>query len=186
MGLFSVLLATIMLAACGGVTSMKTPSPPPGGSPSPSPSPTPTPTPQPSTCPSVTRVQAQGPTSGVAAFPDPAPLPPPTPGSNSAGSICVSTPSDGATVNSPVHLAAGASFAGAIDHMRVYVDGQANYFTFFNTVDHLLWMDPGQHTVEILATDKSGNNFSNVFNVNVVAPQTADITEIQNLPNWEQ
>ncbi len=70
--------------------------------------------------------------------------------------------------------------------MRVYVDGQANYFTFFNTIDGLLWMDPGQHTVEILATDRSGNNFSNTFNVNVVAPQTADVTSIQNLPNWEQ
>lgn len=112
-------------------------------------------------------------------------VPPPNPGSTSAGSICVSTPSNGATVNSPVHLVAGASFTGAIDHMRVYVDGQPNYFTYFTTMDALLWMDPGQHNVLILATDRSGNNFSNTFNVNVAGDQTRDFTALQNLPNWE-
>ena len=73
-----------------------------------------------------------------------------------------------------------------IDHMRVYVDGQPNFFTFFNTMDGVLWMDPGQHNVEVLATDKDGNNVSSSFNVNVVAPQNPDTTEIQNMPGWQQ
>jgi hypothetical protein len=133
----------------------------------------------------VATVQAQGPATGVAPFPNPAVVPPPNPGSTSAGSVCVSSPADGATVNSPVHITAGASLTGSIDHMRVYVDGLPNFFTFFNTIDALLWMDPGQHTAEVLATDKGGNDVSTSFNVNV-ATQTADTTSIQNMPGWQQ
>jgi hypothetical protein len=41
--------------------------------------------------------------------------------------------------------------------MRVYVDGVATQFTFFNTLDSLIWMTPGNHQLVILATDNSGN-----------------------------
>ena len=72
-----------------------------------------------------------------------------------------------------------------IDHMRVYVDGTAQQFTFYNTVDSYLWMSPGSHQIEILATDKSGNNASSTFSVTVDSAQPAPVTEIQVLPNWE-
>jgi hypothetical protein len=122
--------------------------------------------------------------TGVAAFPNSAPLPPPTPGTTSAGSVCVSTPANNATVTSPAHVVAAASLVNPIDHMRVYIDGTAEYFTFYNTVDALLWMDPGTHAIEVIGTDKNGNDVSTSFTLNVVAPQAAGINNIQNLPNW--
>ena len=72
-----------------------------------------------------------------------------------------------------------------IDHMRVYIDGTGDYFTFYNTVDALLWMDPGSHSVEVIATDKNGNDVSTSFTVNAVAPQTQTISSLQNLPGWQ-
>jgi hypothetical protein len=132
----------------------------------------------------VTVEENQGPTSGAAKFPDPAPVPPPTPGTTAAGSVCVSQPTDGATVSSPAHVVASTTLSN-IDHMRIYIDGQAEFFTFFNTVDALLWMTPGTHNLIVLATDKSGNNASTSFAVNVSAGQPAPITDIQKMPNWE-
>lgn len=125
-----------------------------------------------------------GPQTGVAPFPDPAPMPAPNPGTTSAGSVCVSTPADGATVSSPTHVYAQTTLQN-IDHMRIYIDGEAQYFTFFNTADALLWMAPGTHQLIVLATDKSGNNASTSFSVNVQAGDPAPVTEIQQMPNWE-
>jgi hypothetical protein len=130
-------------------------------------------------------VEAQGPLSGVAPFPAPAPSPPPNPGATSNGSICVSTPANNATVTSPFTVVAAASLKYPIDHMRVFVDGAAEYFTFYNTVGALMWMDPGVHNLEALATDTSGNNVSTTFQVTVAPSQTTSITGIQNVPFWQ-
>lgn len=87
-------------------------------------------------------------------------------------------------MNSPAHLVAATTLQN-IDHMRVYVDGIATQFTFYNTLDSLIWMSPGSHNLEILATDKSGNNASTSFNLNVVDPQAPGVSDIQKLGNWE-
>ena len=176
----ALFLSLLTLAGCGD-------SPTTAMSPTPTPTPTPpssSPGPGASTCPTVQSVISQGPTTGTANFPAPAPVPPPTPGSTSAGSVCVSSPNDGATVNSPAHIVAATNLQN-IDHMRVYVDGIATQFTFYNTLDSLIWMSPGSHNLEILATDKSGNNASTSFNLNVVDPQAPGVSDIQKLGNWE-
>lgn len=80
---------------------------------------------------------------------------------------------------------AQASVVNPIDHMRVYVDGNAEYFTFFNTVDALMWMNPGTHNLEVIATDKKGNDVSTSFQLNVVPPANNTVTNIQNIPGWE-
>jgi hypothetical protein len=136
-------------------------------------------------CPSVTLQEAVGPTSGVAAFPPPAPVPPPNPGSTGTGSVCVSTPANGATVNSPAHIVASANLQNHIKYMRVYVDGTPTLFTFFNSIDQRLWMADGSHNIIVLATDDQGNNSSTSFTVNVAPPATQSITDIQNMPAWE-
>jgi hypothetical protein len=111
-------------------------------------------------------------------------MPAPNPGTTSAGSVCVSTPADGATVTSPTHVYAQTTLQN-IDHMRIYIDGEAQYFTFFNTADALLWMTPGTHQLIVLATDKSGNQASTDFSVNVQSGDPAPVTQIQAMPNWE-
>jgi hypothetical protein len=87
-------------------------------------------------------------------------------------------------VSSPTHVYAQTTLAN-IDHMRIYIDGQAQYFTFYNTADALLWMAPGSHQLEVLATDKSGNQASTTFSVTVQSGDPAPVTQIQAMPNWE-
>jgi hypothetical protein len=101
------------------------------------------------------------------------------------GSVCVSTPANNATVTSPVHVVAAASLVNPIGYMRVYIDGTADYFTFYNTVNALLWMAPGTHSLEVIGSDTSGNDVSTNFQLNVVAPQALTVTNIQSIANWE-
>jgi hypothetical protein len=48
----------------------------------------------------------------------------------------------------------------SIEYMRVYIDGVADYFTFYNQFTALFWMPAGQHTIEVIATDANGNEVS--------------------------
>lgn len=168
-------LVALVVTGCGGTSSMTA-----------APTPTPTPNPPPSSnCPAVTLAESVGPTTGVAPLPPIAPTPPPTPGTTSAGSVCVSAPADGATVSSPVHVQAAASLTNPIYDIRVFVDGQAQYFDWYNTVDAFLWLAPGSHSIEVLATDTSGNDASTSFSLNVTSAQSAAVTDIQTLPLWD-
>src|SRR5579872_3591556 len=192
----AILLAIpLAMTGCGGgsvsansMTPMPTPSPTPMATATPTASPipsaSPTPTVAANNCPAIAVQLAAGPQTGTAPFPAPAPEPP-APGTTANGSVCVSMPSDGATVTSPVHVYAQASLVNPIDHMRVYVDNSAEFFTFYNTVDAQMWLANGTHTLEVLATDKSGNDVSSMYQVNVVPPQAMGINSIQNKPNWE-
>lgn len=73
-----------------------------------------------------------------------------------------------------------------IQYMRVYLDGSADYFTFYNQFTALFWMPTGQHNIEVIATDTNGNNVSTSFSVNVTGAASSDVqTNLQNIPNWE-
>lgn len=139
------------------------------------------------TCAAVPVTMAHGPQSGVAPFPDPAPQNPSNPGPGPGGTVCVSTPANGATVTSPMHLVAPASLNNSIQHMRVFVDGQAEFFTFLNTVDTQMLLSPGAHNLIVIATDTSGNNVGTALQANVTAPAAPAVifSDLQALPNWE-
>ena len=120
-------------------------------------------------------------------FPLAPPVPPLNPGSGSVGSVCVSAPANGASVTSPMTMTAVANLAQApILYMRVYLDGNADYFTFYNQFTGLFWMTTGEHNVEVIATDTNGNSASTSFAVNVTGPASSNVvSDIQNIPNWE-
>ena len=101
--------------------------------------------------------------------------------------MCVSTPANGATVTSPIHLVAPASLVNSIKYMRVFVDGQAEFFTFFNTVDTQLMLTPGPHTLVIIATDANGNTAGTQLQLTVAPPPSTSFTfnDLQTIPNWE-
>ncbi len=108
----------------------------------------------PPSCPVITLAEA-----APQPFPPAPPMPAPTPGSNSSGSVCVSTPANGASVTSPMTMTAAANLTQApIRYMQVYIDGNADYFTFYNQFTGLFWMPTGGHTIEVIATDSNGNN----------------------------
>ena len=133
----------------------------------------------------MTLAEDQGPTTGVAPFPQPGPVPPPNPGKTANGSVCVSQPANNASVTSPFHVQAVASLVNPIAHMRIYVDGQPEYFSFYNQFNALMWAAVGSHNLEVIATDTKGNNVSTSFTVNVISPPTPSITGLQNMPGWQ-
>ncbi len=133
------------------------------------------------TCPSVPLVEA-----GPQPFPTAPPSPAPDPGSTAAGSVCVSNPTSGASVTSPMTMTAVANLLQApIKYMRVYLDGNADYFTFYNQFTAQFWMPNGNHTIEVIATDTNGNNVSKTFPVTVVGAGDDQLTNLQNIPGWE-
>jgi hypothetical protein len=194
--LFATFFALFLfgLASCGGSTTptqvSSTPTTPSTPPPTPTPIPPPPPPPAPQAqCPPVTLEFAKGPTTGVAPFPPPAQQPPPNPGTTAAGSVCFSSPADGATVTSPVHVVTPASLKNPIQFMRVFVDGQAEHFSFYNTIDAQMLMSAGPHTLEVLATDTSGASASSTIQINVSQTQSqaqpAVFSNIQTIPSWE-
>ncbi|HWR14270.1 MAG TPA: hypothetical protein VN577_05555 [Terriglobales bacterium] len=179
-GLFVLTLSFVaVFAGCGGnpepSNNNGNANPNPGGANNP---------PSASSCPQVTSAISQGPMTGVAPMPPAAPIPAPQPGTTAAGSVCVSSPANGASVSSPAHIVASTTMKN-IAYMRVYVDDSPQQFTFWNTLDSLVFMSPGTHTVVIVATDKSGNNASTSFSLNVASAQPYTIADIQKIPNWE-
>lgn len=119
-------------------------------------------------------------------FPPAPPVPPPQPGSNTYGSVCVSNPTDGASVTSPMTMTAVADLKQAsIEYMRVYIDGVADYFTFYNQFTALFWMPTGQHTIEVIATDANGNQVSTSLKVNVTGTGSRTVNSLQKIPGWE-
>ncbi len=69
--------------------------------------------------------------------------------------------------------------------MRVYVDNVAEYFTFDKSLDTLIWMAPGPHTLEIMAIDRKGFISATVMNVVVTAQPPFTVTGIQAMPGWQ-
>jgi hypothetical protein len=82
-------------------------------------------------------------------------------------------------------VVASAAPINPILDMRVYVDGLAVFMTFLDSMNTRIWMDPGVHTLEVTATDKTGAVSATVLQVNVVAPQAAGVTDVQSLPGWQ-
>jgi hypothetical protein len=82
-------------------------------------------------------------------------------------------------------VVASATPSNPILDMRVYVDGLAVFMTFLDSMNARIWMDPGAHTLEITATDKTGAVSATVLQVNVVPPQATAVTDIQALPGWQ-
>ncbi len=119
-------------------------------------------------------------------FPPAPPIPAVTPGSTAAGSICVSNPIANANVTSPMTLTSVANMLQApLAYQRVYIDGVADYFTFYNQFTGSFWMTTGRHRLDVVATDVNGKIASNTFFVNVTGTAYQTVTNLQNIPNWE-
>jgi hypothetical protein len=113
----------------------------------------------------------------------PAQVPPP-PGSNDFP-LSVSSPTDGATVTSPVTVVASATPKNPVFFMRVYVDQLAVYFTFTNSINTQLFIAPGQHKLEVMAEDNQGYISATILNITVTSQSQTTISNIQSMPGWQ-
>src|SRR5207248_240757 len=108
-----------------------------------------------------------------------------TGGSGSSAQITIALPANGATVQSPVEFKATAQMQN-LDHMRIFVDGQSLFFTFFDNFDVPVFITPGAHNIKVQAFDKSGNTAESSLQLTVSSealPYT--FTNIQNMQGWE-
>jgi hypothetical protein len=110
-------------------------------------------------------------------------VPPPS-GSNDFP-LSVSSPTDGATVTSPVTVVASATPQNPIFFMRVYVDQLAVYFTFTSSINTQLFIAPGQHKLEVMAEDKQGYISATILNITVTSQSQTTISNIQSMPGWQ-
>ncbi len=91
-----------------------------------------------------------------------------------AQSISISSPSNGATVSSPVHFvgsANGGSFP--VTAVRIYADNQSVYTTNSATMDTMVPMANGNHFVVVQAWNSSGQVFKAPMNITVSGVTTA-------------
>ena len=68
--------------------------------------------------------------------------------------------------------------------MRIYVDNVAVYYSYTPTINEYLFMEPGQHTIEVVAEDVAGYIATASTQVNV-AQEMPGVAGIQNLPGWQ-
>jgi acid phosphatase len=92
--------------------------------------------------------------------------------------VTISSPSNGATVSSPVQFVASAvssSKTYPITAMRIYVDGIIKYNVGAASLNTSLALAFGKHNVTIVAWDKSGKSYAKSINITVgsSAPVTA-------------
>ena len=85
------------------------------------------------------------------------------------GSIKVSSPTQGATLGSPVHAVASAtaSTGAVITGMRIYVDSTSKYSTSASKIDTYLSMTKGSHALVFKAWDSAGHIYSSSMTITV-------------------
>lgn len=85
------------------------------------------------------------------------------------GSIKVSSPTQGATVGSPVHAVSSAlaSTGAVITGMRIYVDSTSKYSTSAAKIDTYLSMTKGLHSLVFKAWDSVGHIYSSSLTITV-------------------
>src|SRR5512133_70129 len=84
-----------------------------------------------------------------------------------AGSVTVSSPSNGSTAASPMHIVASASSSAPVTSMRVYVDGVSKYLTYSNHTDTYISVATGSHSVIVQAWDSTGAVFKTPLTVDI-------------------
>jgi len=97
--------------------------------------------------------------------------------------LSITSPANGASVNSPVPILAIATPPDPIYTVRLYVDGFAVLYSPNTTLNQLIWMPNGQHTVEIVAEDTAGYVATTSMQVNVTGQEPGALN-LQDHPDW--
>ncbi|HLY92381.1 MAG TPA: PKD domain-containing protein, partial [Candidatus Angelobacter sp.] len=91
-----------------------------------------------------------------------------------APEVIVSSPATGTSLTSPVHVAASGFSGNPVTAMQIYLDSTLNYTANAATVDTLVPMAPGTHSLMIKGWDSAGRSFAKSLSVTVVnLPPTA-------------
>jgi acid phosphatase len=87
-----------------------------------------------------------------------------------AAAVTVSSPSDGATVSSPVQVVANGTSPAGVAAMQIYADHQLVYNVNSSIINTSLPLSSGSHYLVIKMWDGNGNPTSKALTINVSAP----------------
>lgn len=82
-------------------------------------------------------------------------------------SVTICSPSNNATVSSPVNVVAGTTDTNSVKYMQIYVDGTKVYQVYANQLNTSLSMSSGTHRVTVQASDSAGQTFKQTIYVTV-------------------
>lgn len=109
--------------------------------------------------------------------------------------VTVSSPTNGSTVGSPVHVVASANSTHPITAMRIYVDNVSVYLTSSSKIDTSVAMSAAKHNVVVQAWDSSGSVFKQAVTLTVSSttstglpapPSTAvTLSNIDQMTGWQ-
>ncbi len=82
-------------------------------------------------------------------------------------SVTICTPTNGATVTSPVHIVAGTTSSSTVTAMKIYVDNNISYSVNASQIDTQIAMPAGSHYVVVQAWNSAGQVFKSPINITV-------------------
>lgn len=103
------------------------------------------------------------------AIPTPTPIPSPAPvacqADTASPSVDICSPLNGATLSSPVHVAAATADSVAVKFIQIYVDGRAVFTTSGGSLDTDVAMPAGSRRVTVEAKDSAGVVFKKTISI---------------------
>jgi phospholipase C len=83
-------------------------------------------------------------------------------------SVTICTPTNGATVTSPVNIVAGTTDnSSTVNFLQIYIDGVKQYQVSGNQLNTSLPLSTGAHRVTVQAQDAAGTTFKSTINITV-------------------
>ncbi|HYG97825.1 MAG TPA: Ig-like domain-containing protein [Terriglobales bacterium] len=103
--------------------------------------------------------------------------------------VTVSSPANGSTVSSPVHVVASASSSYPITGMKVYVDGNTAHSTSSNRIDAYIPLSTGGHYVVVKAWDSTGAVMQTSRSITVAGSSgtsgSRTFNDIEQMSGWQ-
>ena len=93
-----------------------------------------------------------------------------------APEVIVSSPADGALLNSQVHVVASGFSGSTVTTMQIYVDGAIVYSVNSANLNGTITVASGPHTLLVKGWDNAGRNFSKQVAVTINKPPVAALT----------
>lgn len=99
--------------------------------------------------------------------------------------VYVSSPSSGATVGSPIHVAASAKSSRGIASMRIYLDSRSVFLAYASQINTYISASAGTHNLVIQAWDTAGAVVKAPLTVTVSGTAlTGTTTTFNNVQQW--
>ena len=106
-------------------------------------------------------------------------------GTAMAGSITYSSPANGATVSSSIHIKASATSTSTVQYLNLYIDGNKVASSSSSSIDKYVSASAGSHRITVQGKD-SGGLFQKAITVTVSTTTSGDTSSTKTFANIEE